>query len=399
MKEGVFMIRKLSALILALVLLLNVLPVFAETAEEYPEEEVIVVNAVVTDIQKYGNLVLDIPASALFEAGLEYGDFVWVRIGDGDTDEMPLGSNFSDVDQGAPLVRAVLKEDTQEDYVLVAINMGDMATSSGIATKEKTDADPGYIWHYNEGVAEPVPVMIALCERGGYYDQWVIHQLVRSENREDYPELTDVEFANFRMITTAGIGESKLYRSSSPVNPEINRNQYADAAAKEAGIRTFINLADNEEVMKGYEGFAESYYAGQNIIALNLGVDFSADEFKAGLADGIRFIAANEAPYLVHCNEGKDRAGFVSAVLECLMGAPIDEVVGDYMVTFYNYYNVKPEEERYSIIANSNIKKSLATAFGVDDIETADLAAEAEQYLLDIGVSAEDIAKVKENLK
>ena len=227
----------------------------------------------------------------------------------------------------------------------------------------------------------------------------MIHQLVRSEKREDYPELTDAEFANFRMITTTGIGEGKLYRSSSPVNPEINRNKYADAAAKEAGVKTFVNLADNDETMRGYEGFAESYYAGQKIVALNMGVDFSADEFKAGLADGIRFIAANEAPYLVHCNEGKDRAGFTSAMLECLMGASVDEVVADYMVTFYNYYNVKPDEERYSVIANSNIKKSLATAFGVNDITGIDLAAAAEKYLLDIGVSADDIAKVRENLK
>ena len=393
------MIRKLFALLLSCILLLNVLPVLAESAAEIPVEETIVVNANVADIQKYGNLVLDIPASALLEAGFKYGDLVWVRIGDGDTDEMPLGSNFSDVDQGEPMVRAVLKADAGEDYVLVAINMGDMATSSGIATKEKIEADPGYVWHYNEGIAQPVPVTIALCEQGGYYDQWVIHQLVRSEKREDYPELTDAEFANFRMITTTGIGEGKRYRSASPVNPEINRNKYADAAAKEAGVKTFVNLADNDETMRGYEGFAESYYAGQKIVALNMGVDFSADEFKAGLADGIRFIAANEAPYLVHCNEGKDRAGFTSAMLECLMGATVDEVVADYMVTIYNYYNVKPDEERYSVIANSNIKKSLATAFGVNDITGIDLAAAAEKYLLDIGVSADDIAKVRENLK
>ena len=110
-------------------------------------------------------------------------------------------------------------------------------------------------------------------------------------------------------------------------------------------------------------------------------------------------MAAHEAPYLVHCTEGKDRAGFVNAVLECLMGATADEVVADYMVTYYNYYAVKPDGDRYQVIADSNIKKSLATAFGIADIADADLAACAEQYLLGIGVSAEDIAKVRENLK
>ena len=40
--------------------------------------------------------------------------------------------------------------------------------------------------------------------------------------------------------------------------------------------------------------------------ALNLGVDFTAADFKSGLAEGLRFFAENEGPYLVHCTEGKE---------------------------------------------------------------------------------------------
>ena len=353
--------------------------------------------ATVQEIQKYGNLVLSVKGSDLLAGGLEYGDIVTVRVLDKAYD-MPIGSNYSDVDQGSMICRVVVKPDTNEDMVLVAINMGDFATTAGIAVKEKTEADPGYIWHLNEGVTEPVSLSIALKEKGGYYEEYVMHQMVRSENREDYPELTDEQFANFRAIATTGVGEGKLYRSSSPVNPEINRNRYADQAAEAAGVKTFINLADNEEVMKGYEGFAESYYSKQAIVALNLGVDFSAPDFREGLAQGVRFIAQQEGPYLVHCNEGKDRAGFVSAMLECLMGASADEVVADYMVTFYNYYGVEPGTKQYQVVAESNILKSLATAFGVSDIYQADLVAEAEEYLLDIGVTAEEIAAVRAHL-
>ena len=213
----------------------------------------------------------------------------------------------------------------------------------------------------------------------------------------DWPlELSGPPFDRFQEVT--GMGEGKLYRSSSPVNPEINRNQQSDAAAADAGVRTFINLADNDETMKGYEGFADTYYAKQNIIGLNLGVDFAADDFKAGLAEGFRFIAANEAPYLVHCTEGKDRAGFVSAVLEALMGAGAEEITADYMVTYYNYYGVQPGTEQYSVIAASNIQKSLASAFGMASIFDGDLKAAAEQYLAGIGLSAEEIAAVQANL-
>ena len=366
--------KKLLSLVLVLILALSAVSVFAEETE-----------ADVTEIQKYGNLVLSLKGSELLEAGYTYGDITTVTI-NGNEYEMPVGSNYSDVDQGSMICRVVIKPDTNEDMIILAINMGDLATTSGIATKEKTEADPGYIWHLNEGITEPIRISIA------------IHQLVRSENREDYPELSDEEFANFRAVTTTGVGTGKLYRSSSPVNPEISRNLIADQAASAAGVKTFINLADNEEVMRGYEGFDASYYSKQAIIPLNLGVDFMADEFRAGLAEGLRFIAANEAPYLVHCTEGKDRAGFVSAVLECLMGASADEVIADYMVTFFNYYGVQPETEQYDIIANSNICKSLAAAFDIADIREADLQAEAEAYLLEIGLSADEIAQIRTNL-
>ena len=377
---------RFMALALALCLCLGIVPVLAEEAP-----------VTVTEIQKYGNMVLSVSGTELLARGFAYGDVVTVSV-NGQAFEMPVCTNFSDVEQGSMILRVVIKPETGEDYVLIAINMGDFATYSGVATKEKTEADPGYVWHYNEGVETPVAVTVEMKEPGAYYDTWVMNQLVRSENREDYPQLTDAEYANFRAVATTGMGENKLYRASSPVNPEINRNTQADAAAKEAGIKTFINLADNDEVMRGYEGFEESYYAAQSIIALNLGVDFSADDFKAGLADGVRFIAQNDAPFLVHCNEGKDRAGFVSAVLECLMGASADEITADYMVTFYNYYGVEAGTEQYDAIARANIQKSLAAAFGIDSITGADLAAEAQEYLLAIGVSEEEIAAVKAKL-
>ena len=371
-------------------LLLSVCLLLALLAPALAEGEI-----TVTEIQKYGNLVLSLPGTAFLGMGYAYGDIVTATINGVDY-EMPVGGNYSDVDQGSMICRVVIKEETNEDCMILAVNMGDLATATGIAVKEKTEADPGYVWHYQ--VAEPVTVAFAMKEQGGYYDQYVMHQLVRSENRVNYPDLTDEQFANFRAVTTAGMGEGRLYRSSSPVNPEINRNKEADAAAAAANIKTFINLADNEETMKGYPGFADTYYAGQAVICLNLDVDFAADDFKAGLAEGVRFIAKNEGPYLVHCTEGKDRAGFTSAVLEALMGATAEEITADYMVTYYNYYGVQPGTEQNDVIAARNIQKSLAAAFGMTSIFEGDLQAAAVNYLTAIGVSAEDIAAAQAHL-
>ena len=75
------------------------------------------------------------------------------------------------------------------------------------------------------------------------------------------------------------MGENALYRSSSPINDEIGRNTYADKAAEAAGVRTFMNLANDEATAKGYEGFDSTYYSKQNVVYLNLGVDFTAADF------------------------------------------------------------------------------------------------------------------------
>ena len=277
-------------------------------------------------------------------------------------------------------------------YISFAINMGNFADTYGIATKV-TDEAGAWSWVAKDGVSFPIEITFEMAEAGGYMDQIMIRDLVRTNDRADYADLTDEEFANFRAIV-----EGKLYRSSSPINPEIGRNTYADAAIEAAGVTVIMNLADSEEEAKAYEGFAETYYSEQNVIYLCLGVDFSEQSFKDGLAKGLKHFAANEGTYLIHCTEGKDRAGFVSALLESLIGMKYEDIIADYMVTYYNYYGVEEGTDKYTAIMNSNIVKSLQAAYGVEDLAKADLAAEAEEYLAEIGLTADEIAALKANL-
>ena len=161
-----------------------------------------------------------------------------------------------------------------------------------------------------------------------------------------------------------------------------------------------MNLANDEATAKGYKGFDSTYYSKQNVVYLNLGVDFTAADFKTGLATGLRYFTTHEGPYLVHCTEGKDRAGFVSALLECYMGAAYDEVVADYMVTYYNYYGVTKEAEpaKYDAILRSNIVKTLQTAFGVEDLKTADLKQEATDFFKELGLTDAELTTLTANL-
>ena len=355
------------------------------------------------DIAKYGNIYTDINGADLFAAGFTWGDVVTVKFLE-QTIEMPIVPTFSYVDQGTPGVFVNKDGETGEPTgrVFMAINMGNFAEFYGLATKT-TNPDKSYYWTPMEGVKFPVPVTITVADQGGYATEMEIRDINRTNNRDDYPGLTDEEFANFRRITTTGMGDH-LYRGSSPINPEIGRNTYADAAIENAGVTVIMNLANSQAEAEAYEGFADTYYSKQNVIYLNLGVDFAAEDFQAGLANGLRHFAQNEGVYYVHCTEGKDRAGFVSALLECLMGATYDEVVADYLKTYTNYYTVvdgvqQPlSRETLDAIASSNIIKTLKTAFEVEDLTAADLAAEAEEYVKAIGLTDDEIAALKTNL-
>ena len=347
------------------------------------------VTAEVAEIAKYGNLVLGITGAELFDLGYEHGDLLEVTVAD-QTWELPLCTNYSDVDTGL----AVLRASSAEDAVVLALNMSDFATTAGIAEKSAIEEEPGYLWEYL--IQTPVQVEISMKEEDGYREQWLVHQLVRTNERADYAHLSDEAFANFRAIDTTGMGANKLYRSSSPINPEIGRSTFADQAAENAGIATVVNLADASNT---YENTEDAYYQTCQVVYLNLGLDFTSADARASLARGMRFMIDGEAPYLVHCNEGKDRAGFVSALLECLMGATIDEVVEDYMETYINYYGVEKGSEKYDAVVNSNIVQNLNANFKVKDAYKADLAAEAEEFLMeDLGLSAEEVAALKGKL-
>lgn len=368
------------------------------TTEPVAAEEVKVLNSAVKDIQKYGNLVLSITKSDMDSINAEYGDVFTISFND-QALQAPYCTSYSDVDLG----NLVLRNDG--DVMILAINMGDFASTYGIATKV-TNPDKTYEWVFEEGKKlEDVTLSLVLSGKGEYRDQYLIHQLSRTNDRNDYS--SDAIFANFREIVGGNLGDGALYRSSSPVNNEIGRAMYADKLAEENKINTVMNLADSSDAVEGYfkeEGFASPYYKklyenGQ-VIVLNMGVSFKTREFQAALVEGLTFLSLNEGPYLVHCNEGKDRAGFTSALLSALMGLSYEEIAADYMTSYENYYHVEKGTEQYEAVKRSNIDSMLSFIAGVeaDNLSSVDLSAKAEEFLLAIGMEKANIDTLKSKL-
>lgn len=364
--------RRIGALLLALCLCLACLPALAQDT---------VLEGAVAEVDKYGNLTLDITCDQLDGIGWAPGDILHVAIGTADLDA-PLGTAYSDVDTGSVVVRT---KQTEGVGLIVAINMGNFSQTYA--------AEAG------------APATLTMAVPGGYLDEYNVRQLAqyRTNERADYA--SDEIFANFRPIVMAGIGEGKLYRCSSPVNDELGRAATADALVAGAGIATVVNLADSAEAMEGYfaaEGFAsgtyKALYEDGHVVLLDMGVDFSTPEFKDKLAEGLRFMIDNPAPYLIHCNEGKDRAGFTSLLLEALMGAQAGDIAADYMESFTNYYHVELDSEQYNKVAESNAMGMLRDIAGLekgDSLDGVDLVAAAEAYLTGIGLSTDEIAALK----
>lgn len=364
------------------------------------QTEVTIVKTSISSITKYGNIALKIKPTVLLEYGFETADIINVKIGNIDLN-MPVGTSFNDVDSGEAVCRLKMNTD-EEDEVTLAINSGNFASTYKIAKINKIDTDPGYEWVWENGYDETTIVYLSMVEKQGFADEYKMHQLgaTRTNKRADYSQLNDTEYANFRYVKTTGIAPNVLFRSSSPINPSLNRNKEADAAIIEFQIKTIINLTDSEELTKDYPEYASTNYSNCNIIFLNMGMDYTSNDYKEKLAQGYKYMSNNTGPYLIHCTEGKDRTGFAIGILECLMGATPDEIVTDYMLTYYNFYGITTDSEQYTYIAESNIKTSLSKAFNIESIDNKDvnLSLCAEKYLKEIGLSDSEITSLKNNL-
>ena len=107
---------------------------------------------------------------------------------------------------------------------------------------------------------------------------------------------------------------------------------------------------------------------------------------------------SNEPPYLVHCNEGKDRAGMTIALLEALSGATMDEIIADYMESYENYYGVEKGTEQYALI--SEIITDFFQTMNGRPFPYSMVRTVAEQYTLStIGLSLDELAALEAALQ
>ena len=343
-----------------------------DPAESTPESYTVAIR----DIRKNGNVILDTDFDTMNAHGMEIGDIITATVGE-KSFCLPIGTAHADVDSGSMLCRF----DTEDNEVSLAINMGSFASEAGIGEKVSIEEEPGYRWDVAIG-----EVTLSLKEKQGYRAEYDARNLTRTNERADYPALTDEEFSNFRAVAAAGIREDWLYRSSTPIEPALGRNEYAMAAMEKAGIRAVINLDDSADEMQSYPAYPGSWYSRCAVVNPEMTYDFGTGEFAGKVKQSVLFLLENDGPFLIHCKEGKDRTGILCAILECFAGASAEEVTGDYMLTYANFYGILPGDGAYDVILSNNLVKTLCGLYGIDSLDGTDLQKEAADYLLSTGL-------------
>lgn len=349
------------------------------------------------DIDGYGMLVPSFTPSDLLNAGYEYSDYLDVKIGDDIfLHNVPFVTGFNEVG---------VYETCFCDY-----NAQGKMYGFGILHGSFVERVGGKIGDKIE---------ISLAQRHGYKDTWEVMKSIYTPNRSDYS--SDEVFANFREVKTTGMGAGVLYRSSNPLNPKDNdvRYAYVDRLAAQVGIKTEIDLADTNEKIANYrnmDGFSSTYcpslFDNGKTIALGLTADVFSATFMKKMGEGLRFMLDNEAPYLVHCNEGKDRCGFAIILLESLAGATYQEVAEDYMQTLINFYKIQKGDANYNLRRSLSVDRLvwlLENDSSVEDYANIDwigkdparvnLQKAAHDYVIRCGLSEQECQKLQQKLQ
>ena len=334
---------------------------------------------------EFGGVYVDSSIDDFNALGFEYGDSVDVKFSSGYTMEgLPYYSGYYTL-TGDPLLVAY----PGYPYIKVCINNGDD------------------LWNI-AGLKEGDSADISLHEKGEYLSVQEMRNIVYRDDRSEFP--SDEVFANFRSVSVSKIKENVLYRSASPCDDQHKRALYADALIREAGVSYIVDLADDDEKIRQHfedtghaTPYFESLYDSGKVYPAALTMNYGSPEFKANVAGALRSLLNEEGPYLVHCTEGKDRTGYVCILLEALCDTPYREIEEDYMITYRNYYGITKEEDpdKYEALVEY-VLQPMVQVFRDDGkgfgLRAASLSAGAEKYLLDGGMSYEEISDLRERL-
>ena len=215
------------------------------------------------------------------------------------------------------------------------------------------------------------------------------------------------EITNFREIKAGNMKNGIIYRGSHPFLKDKKRDEIYSKLVSDAGINCVINMADNSNDLDYIANFVPWYNTllrNGNVTGLDIQFDFdffnqfALDVFNYRLRQGFKFLLTHNGPYLIHCNAGADRTGFIAAIIELLFGAGINDVIYDYLLSYGKDIADAMEEDEYFITGRNIYGQINAIVNGrIEDSEN--LQVNIEKYFLNgIMLTAEELEILKRKL-
>ena len=337
------------------------------------------IEGIISSYNEFGAAMLDFTEADMTEAGFTLGDVITITV-DSKEIEMPYYDGFY-TRNGEYLCVAY---PTYPSICFTANNVGLPEELTGL---------------------EGHTVVVRMKEKGGSLDVQTALSMKYTNNREDYSDIPNAAFANARAVSAGNIADGVLHRSSSPFCNDIGRAGYVSEYLENATVATVLNLADTEETILTYDmpSYSRSLWDEGDVILCPLKADPTAEDYNNRLIAALKELPTRPAPYVVHCMEGKDRTGYVCALLEGLCGASYDEIVEDYLITYDNYYRINPAKDPE--LCNSLVSLRLNTCLmyysGVIDetqLPGTDFAQTFSAYLLSHGMSSQQLDALVEVL-
>lgn len=364
-------------------IIINLIPVINDTAAE-PEEVTTGVVGLERD-NKFGSVFIHNSIEEFLSHGFEYGDSVNVDFSNGfKLRDVPFFNGYN-VRIGESVVVAY----PGYKYIAICINNGEKLYDYANLSPDDT-------------------AVVTLAERGKYIETHKAMDLKHTNERSDYA--SDEVFANFREMRAGNLAEGLFYRGASPCDNQYNRAPFVSALCEKAGVKFFIDLADGKEEAEQFyndssvdNAYWKSLYEKGAVLPLDIAANFRNKEYASKIADAMRAIIKEDGPFYIHCTEGKDRTGFICALLEVLAGGSYDEIEADYMKTYDNYYGISKDSNpaRYEVVVELKFYDILATIVGTDDkssVTPESALAGAKDYLIFGGMTESEVNALIEKI-
>lgn len=160
------------------------------------------------------------------------------------------------------------------------------------------------------------------------------------------------------------------------------------------GIKTDIDLRTRGEGTAGTEsplGAETKYCSLPGAYYVESGASVKDPVFQKNMAEVFKILAdENNYPAVFHCAIGRDRTGTLAAIIELLLGATRDDVLADYEISFFSEAGC-----RDNALPGQMLGKITELYDYLKDYGGGNVNENAEKYLTDIGVSPEEIGKIK----